>query len=299
MTTVRTDPVPQSIITLPGVQQAVSTGTVARATPAELSAEVSRATDKNAAAEKMSGMRREEFKKDLIANATLVNALSHLHVKPTPEGLDRVSIAAISHPAAFREVIATANVAALTLGKSQGAMTAMTDAMTNFSNAANVRATDQADMAYLMARVVLLAQQTEREQTVKAIDAALAQAKAQLEDLEKQRAEQAESGGKVEFHGKMVSMESLQKQAEMPGAKGAAARARIEEIQSSKSSLDAKIAGLKDTIAALEKAKNSQSQANQELLNAVIFALVEKAITNANAPRAGTRPPSGTAPVTA
>ena len=288
--------VPSVISTLPGVEEALKKGTVAKV---EVKAEGRAAVrTSSAASERISGQRREEFKADLEQNAGLVSALGILKIKPTAAGLDRIAAAAIQNPAPFQNLVATTTTAALTLGESQGANSLAVGAINDFQADGGVRATDMADMAYLMARIVLSSQQTEREQAMDAMKEALAQAKEDLVKVQEER-DQFDSGGKVEVDGKMVAPQDLKRRARKGGVKGVQARAQLAKVETKKAYLNGKIDALKDTIAALEKALAAQQTASQAAATELIMMLVQQAIAaaqvgggteGANASGGGTQP---------
>jgi len=282
--------------TLPGVQEAAKKGTVAPVSPEKILAEIEAAqhATKSAAAEKMSGVRREQFAADIAANANLVDALKRVRITPTPEGLDRVAQAAIQNKGLFTNLVSATTMASLTMGKSNGANQNMVQAMDQFAkNSQAMRATDNADLTYLMARVVLESQKTEREQAMTAIKEAIEVCKQQLEQLEKDRA-QMDQGGKVEVDGKMVDTASLQKTAEIPGAKGEAARQQLAKADEGKANLDKRIDALKDTIKGLE-AQLKTGQGQSDSLNDLILLLVQKTMEMSSA-QTGQKAIQGAAP---
>jgi tetratricopeptide (TPR) repeat protein len=302
MSMISSGPVPKAITSLPGVQEGIKAGAIKQVAIQQASLEPSDKAAKKIVADHVSEARKREFAADLQQNAGLVSALSHLNIKPTPAGLDRIAAAAIQNKAAFTNLVAAANLTALTLGKSAGAMQNVSQALADFNQAGNVRATDQADMAYLMARITLLVQKTEREQAMQALEEALRNAKETLESLQKERdqLDDGGKGGKVDFGGKMVTTDSLQRQARKGGVKGARAQNRIERIEARKSTLDARIDSLRDTIKILQQQlANQQIAASQDQLNEVILMLVEKAMSQAQTKTAGGNPGGQTPNATA
>ncbi len=272
------------LATLPGVEQATKAGTVAPVQEDRIKAEIVAAqhAGQGAGSEKMSGVRREQFAVDIKANENLVAALKKVKITPTPEGLDRIAQAAIQNKGLFTNLVSATTIAALTMGKSEGANQNMAGAMDKFaSNSQAMRATDNADLAYLMARIVLESQKTEREQAMKAIKEAIEVCKNQLEQLEADR-ERFDSGGKVEVDGKMVDVQALEKRADAPGAKGAVAQAQLAKVESTKNNLDKRIDALKDTLKSLE-AQLNQGQGKSDMLNELILLLVEKVMAMSQA----------------
>ena len=295
---------PRSLLSLPGVGQIVAKGTLVR-TDGHARDVTGAAAGRSAGSEAAAAVRRQEFAADITANTVLVDALARLHVRPTAEGLDRIAVSAIQHAQAFAALVSAVTMASLTLGKSAGANKIAGDALQQFTQQSSTRATDMADMAYLMARVVLLSQQTEREQAMKALEESIKAAKQELAQAQQEREQLEQSGSKsggkssgIEAGGKTYSRSELEQRSHEPGLKGAVAKTKLAEFDSQRDRLDARIGALRDAIRAMEQQLSAQQLANQAQVQEVIFMLVEKAMALAQQP-VGNKASSSTSAPTA
>lgn len=207
MSSVSAGRAPAAFHDLPGVQQLVESGSVKVPSQAELAKEEVRAAEvrsSEAVRSVVTAQERAAVQADLAQNQQLVQAMNTLNVVPTVDGVTRVMGAAKRAPASFTNMLGATQTAALTLGKSEGANREMGDAMANFALNGNVRATDMGDMSYVLARVVVESQSTERDATLNAIQESIRANEQMIKELE------AERDRLQEMDGSKVSKQDVQ-----------------------------------------------------------------------------------------
>lgn len=175
---------------LPGVQQLVETGAVQSPSQQALDSEEANRVFVQTTKQAHGVATAEEravVEADLAKNQQLVGAMSTLNMQPNVDGVSRVMVAARIAPASFTQMLGATRTAALTMGKSEGANREMGDAMANFALNSGMRATDMGDLSYLLARVVVDSQSTEREATLEAIQESIRANEKAIADLESER----------------------------------------------------------------------------------------------------------------
>lgn len=260
-----------------------TTGSAAAAESDRTSGPAPISTGSTAASERMAGIRREAFATDMSANPGLVNALGVAGLHPNPEGLARVAQGAIVAPSEFTGLVNAANVVALSGGASPRANDALSSSIGAFTQSAKIRATDQGDIAYLLARLMMQQDATEREDTIKLMEAAKAQAEALLEHLEKERTDldkdveaqpaNNDSGKKSDDFAPEASKvsDTADKKAEM---------SRLDSQISSQRDL---ITDLQHQIAGAKAGRGAGEGSNQDLINEAIMMMVERSNTMVSA----------------
>ena len=247
------------------------------------------------------GRTREDYQRDIDANPSLIEALKVANFHPTADGLVRVEQAINKNQASWGGVVEAANAVVATGGKSANANKALGTAMKNFAQAAGLRKTDTADLAYMLARIMMKSDETERDDAMKRLTAALQAAQARLDKLTEDRnklgpAEQQQpvqppaqsDGGKKDDGGSQPNNTAT--------AADEVARRNTERAQ-----LDAQINNTKGLIEDLQQqiqqaqaGGQGQGQGNQDLVTEAIIAMVEQA--NAMAALFNADQVEGTAP---
>ncbi len=229
------------------------------------------------------GVKREEYAQDINDNTMLVKALGIANLHPTPEGLIRVEQAINKNPQAWNELSEAAKAVLATGGASAAANKALGTAMQKFSQAAGLRKTDTADLAYMMARVMMKQDETERDDSVKRLQAALAAAEARLKSQQEERAKlgdkeaapavvppQQSDGGKKDDGGSQTN-------------NTAAVADEVARRNTERAQLDSQIENTKALIADLQaqiqeaNAGMNKEGSNQDLVTEAILAMVEQA----------------------
>ncbi len=229
------------------------------------------------------GRTREEYQRDMDANPSLVEALKVANFHPTAEGLVRVEQAINKNPSSWGDVVEAANAVVATGGKSAAANKALGTAMSNFAKAAGLRKTDTADLAYLLARIMMKSDETERDDAMKRLTAALQAAQARLDRLTEDR-------NKL---GPAEQQQAVQPPAQSDGGKKddggsqpnntAAVADEVARRNTERAQLDAQINNTKGLIEDLQQqiqqaqAGGNQTGSNQDLVTEAILAMVEQA----------------------
>ena len=230
------------------------------------------------------GRTREDYQRDIDENPSLIEALKVANFHPTAEGLVRVEQAVNKNPASWGEVVEAANAVVATGGKSAAANKALGGAMNRFMQAAGLRKTDTADLAYMLARIMMKSDETERDDAMKRLTAALQAAQARLDKLTEDR-------NKL---GAAEQQQAVQPPAQSDGGKKddggsqpnntAAVADDVARRNTERAQLDAQINNTKGLIEDLQQqiqqaqaGGNQQGQGNQDLVTEAIIAMVEQA----------------------
>ncbi len=183
MTTIQSRPLPEAIKNLPGVSEP-ATPKNKEVINLHSTTEVSRASQPNLATEHASAEVRQAFEADLAQNPTLVRTLQAAHMNPMPEKLVRLSQEGRMHPEAFSAMVKAAQFAALADGRSGELNNMLTESTRKFVQASALPATHGPELSYFESRIMLEAQSNERDNAIQNLREAVAQAEAQLKDLQ-------------------------------------------------------------------------------------------------------------------
>lgn len=239
--------------------------------------------EQRAVAEAATGKAREDYQNDINANPTLVGALAIANLHPSADGLVRVDQAIGKNSAAWGAVVEAGNAVVATGGKSEAAKAVLKSAMQDFAKKAGLRTTDTADLAYMLARVMMKTDETERDDSMKRLQAALSAAEARLDKLKQDRTakeneqtapvqQQGGGGGKKDDGGNQssnaaaVADQVAQKNIEL---------AQIDRQMESTKDL---INDLKAQMAAQGGGAGAGGGSNNDLINEAILAMVEQAV---------------------